>query len=100
MFSYLFEVACNLLCWCKSFTVWTKAFDHLHEDNNTSMLQRKRFLNVSFFIESVTSRLDQEYSTNSVVQTVTFGSQVQIQHHNDYISEAVQQSTVKYWTQG
>lgn len=53
-----------------------------------------------FFIESVTSRLDQEYSTNSVVRTVTFGSQVQIQHHNDYISEAVQQSTVKYWTQG
>lgn len=52
-----------------------------------------------FFIESVTSRLDQEYSTNSVVQMVTFGSQVQIQHHNDYISEAVQQSTVKYWTQ-
>lgn len=48
MFSYLFEVACKLLC-CKSFTVWTKALDHLHEDNNTSMLQRKRFLNVSFF---------------------------------------------------
>lgn len=53
-----------------------------------------------FFIESVTSRLDQEYSTNSVVQTVTFGSQVQIQHNNDYTLEAVQQSTVKYWTQG